>query len=149
MSTCCPVQFLFWNADVLGMVKFIGQLQEIVSVKMNGKTLHKRDLLLWDDSCAEIRLTLWNERAQSDQYGAWMGHVVAFRGAKVGDYQGKNLTTTAATQVILDPDIVQGRALFDWSNQVAESISRGEKTPIITSLSGMGSGGVQSCIFSI
>lgn len=45
--------------DVLGVVKHASDVQELVSTKRGGVQLHKRELLLMDDSNHEVRLTLW------------------------------------------------------------------------------------------
>ena len=52
--------------DILGVIKDVGEVAEIVSQKMGGKVLRKRDLTIYDDSNSEIRLTLWNEKADCD-----------------------------------------------------------------------------------
>ena len=49
--------------DILAIVRSAGECSEVVSQKMGGKTLHKRELVLYDDSGFDVRLTLWGERA--------------------------------------------------------------------------------------
>ena len=50
--------------DIMGVIKDVGEIAEIVSQKLGGKVLRKRDLTIYDDSNSEIRLTLWNEKAE-------------------------------------------------------------------------------------
>ena len=52
--------------------------------------MQKKDLYLYDDSGTEVRLTLWGEKA-ADSNIEWTGNVVAFKGVKVGEYQGRTL----------------------------------------------------------
>ena len=52
--------------------------------------MQKKDLHLYDDSGTEVRLTLWGEKA-ADTNIEWTGNVVAFKGVKVGEYQGRTL----------------------------------------------------------
>jgi ssDNA-binding replication factor A large subunit len=52
------------NVDVLAIVRSAGDCSELVSQKMGGKVLYKRDLVLFDESGFEVRLTLWGDRAQ-------------------------------------------------------------------------------------
>ncbi|CAN0554365.1 unnamed protein product, partial [Ectocarpus sp. 8 AP-2014] len=48
-----------------------------------GKQLDKRNLILVDDTCTEINLTLWGDMAKADG-SRWEGNpVVAFKGVKV------------------------------------------------------------------
>lgn len=52
-----------------------------------GKQLKKRDLMLVDKTGYQCSLTLWGKQAES-----WDHHdnpAVAFKGLKVGDFQGK------------------------------------------------------------
>ena len=50
--------------DIMGVIKDVGEIAEIVSQKLGGKVLRKRDLTIYDDSNSEISLTLWNEKAE-------------------------------------------------------------------------------------
>lgn len=52
------------NVDVLAIVRSAGECTELISQKMGGKVLYKRDLVLYDESGFEVRLTLWGDRAQ-------------------------------------------------------------------------------------
>lgn len=50
--------------------------------------LTKRELVLCDRSGTSIKLTLWGK--QAEQYNPGEDHpVIAFKGVKVGDYQGQ------------------------------------------------------------
>ena len=46
----------------------------------------KRELTLVDNSGYSVRLTLWGK--QAEQYNAMDNPVIAFKGARVGDFQG-------------------------------------------------------------
>lgn len=50
--------------DILAIVRSATDCSEVVSTKLGGKVLYKRDLVLYDDSGFDIRLTLWGEKAQ-------------------------------------------------------------------------------------
>lgn len=50
--------------DILAIVRSASDCNEVVSTKLGGKVLHKRDLVIYDDSGYDIRLTLWGEKAQ-------------------------------------------------------------------------------------
>ncbi|POM57375.1 Replication protein A 70 kDa DNA-binding subunit, partial [Phytophthora palmivora] len=60
------------NVDVIAIVRDVGQVNELTSKA--GKQLFKRDISLVDDSSAEIKCTMWNERAQED-CSSWMNQV--------------------------------------------------------------------------
>ena len=65
----------------MAIVRHGGDLSEIISQKMGGKKLLKRDLTLVDDSLSEIRLTLWGDKAE--QPVDWSaGPIVAFKGVR-------------------------------------------------------------------
>lgn len=55
---------LLWSCCTFGWQIYVcaGECTEIISQKMGGKVLQKRDLTLVDDSGAEIRLTLWGDK---------------------------------------------------------------------------------------
>ena len=91
-------------ADVIGVVKDAGDLAEITT--RNNKTVRplsnkhipwishircfqtqKRDLLIADSSKYSVRLTLWGK--QAEQFAAPDESVVAFKGVRVSDFNGK------------------------------------------------------------
>jgi replication factor A1 len=119
--------------DVIGIVKNCGDLSEIISQKMGGKTLQKRDILIVDDSNHDITLTLWGDKAVScDQL---TNAVVAFKGLKLGDYNGRTLGSVGSTVVKINPDIPEGHALAMWKNNNINDLTHS------ISLSGGGGGG--------
>ena len=100
----------------------MGDHQEIVSTKFNGKILHKRDLTIYDETQTEIKLTVWNEKALDPSIALWLDKVVAFKGVRIGDYQGKNLGSTSSTGFALLPPIPEGHQLATWK----ESLGSGD-----------------------
>lgn len=108
--------------DVIGIVRQAGEVSEIVSTKYGNKTLYKRDLSLYDDSNTEVRVTVWGDKAQ-DPSIPWENSIIAFKGVKVGDYQGKNLGTMNSTQILVMPAIQEGYALDSWRKSNASAVS--------------------------
>ena len=99
--------------DVLAMVKSTSEVQTVRSEKLNAD-LQKRDLILFDDSGAEIRLTLWGGKAVDPAVNFDDENlIIALKGAKVGDFQGRTLTTVASTSVVYNPP--QGLELYNWA----------------------------------
>ena len=117
--------------DVIGIVRQAGEIADITT--KDGKTIKKRDLFLYDDSNTEVRMTIWNDKAEDTKI-QWEGSIVAFKGCKVGDYQGKNLGTTFTSQIIISPEIPEGFALHSWLQNNPSVASR------LVSLSTSGSG---------
>jgi replication factor A1 len=94
-------------ADVIVIVKEVGDLAEITT--RNNKTVRppstkhiscishiwclqtqKRDLVVVDSSKYSARLTLWGK--QAEQFGAPADPVIAFKGVRVSDFNGKWLS---------------------------------------------------------
>ncbi|KAH9004999.1 replication factor-a protein [Lactarius hatsudake] len=97
-------------SDVIGVVREVGDLSEITT--KNNKTAQKRDLKIVDDSKYEVRLTLWGK--QAEQYSTPVGTVIAFKGVRVGDYQGRSLSLLSSGSVAVSPDISEAHALKGW-----------------------------------
>ena len=142
LTYCFPIlyfllYFYFIILDVIGIVKSATDVSEIVSQKLGGKVLVKRDLILYDDSKSEIRLTVWGETARENE-GMWNDQIVAVKGCKIGDYQGRTLGTTSSSSVILNPnpaDFPEANHLNNWRYSDTNA-SQG-----LTSLSGSGGSG--------
>jgi replication factor A1 len=101
------------NIDVIGIVKNVGQVQEIMSKA--GKQLFKRDLSLVDDSNAEVKVTLWNERAQED-CSSWESNVLAIKGCRVSEYNGRSIGTVSSSSFTVNPAISEAGHLMNWYN---------------------------------
>ncbi|KAL4175516.1 hypothetical protein KRP22_000481 [Phytophthora ramorum] len=99
------------NVDVIGIVRDVGQVNEITSKA--GKQLFKRDISLVDDSNAEIKCTLWNERAKED-CSNWMNQVVAIKGCRVSEYNGRSIGTTMGSSFTVNPTIPEAGHLVSW-----------------------------------
>lgn len=89
--------------DVLGIVRSFGEVQEITS-KTSGKQMKKRDVTITDDSGFDIRVTLWGDKGNVDLYLDPIC-ILAVKGAKVGDYQGRTLGTLSSSVLTINPDL--------------------------------------------
>lgn len=128
-----PVQSV---VDVLGVVKSATDVSTILS-KKQGKELFKRELVLMDDSGADVRVTLWGDKAQATQ--PWNSNpVVLLKSMQVGDYGGRSLSCLGSSAIHINPHIPEAASLYDLyqSGQLSESQSISSAT--------MGGGGVNS-----
>ncbi|TYZ63719.1 hypothetical protein PybrP1_003688 [[Pythium] brassicae (nom. inval.)] len=124
------------NVDVIGVVRDVGPVSEIMSKA--GKQLYKRDISLVDDSRAEIKCTMWNEQARED-CASWANNVVAIKGCRVSEYNGRSISTTAGSSFAVNPTIAEAGHLLNWFN------TGGSATPaksLSASSGGFGGGGV-------
>lgn len=101
------------NVDIIGVVRDVGPVNEIMSKA--GKQLFKRDISLVDDSNAEIKCTMWNERAQED-CSSWANNVLAIKGCRVSDYNGKSIGTVSSSNFTVNPTIPEAGQLLTWFN---------------------------------
>jgi len=103
--------------DVIGIVKSCGEVATIKS-KKDQRELIKRDLQLVDDSKKIISMTLWGKDAQSFNADAPAPIIVAARQVRIGDFQGKNLSTIGGTKLYInDSDIPECNDLRGWWDQ--------------------------------
>jgi replication factor A1 len=103
--------------DVIAVVRQASEVADIVSTKMGGKALRKRDLQLIDDSGFEIKLTLWGDKAAQEQN--WISQpIVAIKGVKIGDYGGRSLSTLNSSAIFYDYSVLsEYHVLMSWKNQ--------------------------------
>ena len=85
--------------DVIAVVKSISDIQTIIS-KVSQKEFTKRELLLVDEK-ASITATLWGQ--QAEEFDGSSHPVVALKGVKVGDYNGRTLSCLNSTLICQDP----------------------------------------------
>ncbi|KAI0723933.1 replication factor-a protein [Cerioporus squamosus] len=72
----------------------------------------KRELTVVDRSGYSVRVTLWGK--QAEQFEATDQPVIAFKGAKVGDFQGRSLSMMSSSSMHINPDIPEAHALRGW-----------------------------------
>jgi replication factor A1 len=96
--------------DILAVVKHVGDVSTIVS-KKSGKEMTKVDLVVEDDSGADVKLTLWGNSAQNAENQFANCPVVAFKKSRLGDYGGRSLSGGSPT---VNPQIPQTNQLMQW-----------------------------------
>eukprot|EP00937_MAST-01D_sp_MAST-1D-sp2_P007928 g7928.t1 len=120
------------TVDVIGIVATATDATSITTKA--GKELMKRDLELLDDSGAQVKVTLWGDKATEDQpYDT--KPVLAMKGASTSDFGGVSLNTWRSTQVIVNPEVPEAERVRQWYHQ------GGGASMQATSLSSAGGGG--------
>jgi len=104
-GTCCVFRRDFPTAISIPPIPPVAQSKA-------GKALVKRDLTLADTSGSTVVCTLWGEKADMEVEA---GSVVAVKGAKVGDFGGRSLSTTSSSLVNVNPaDLPDAVKLAAW-----------------------------------
>jgi replication factor A1 len=119
--------------DVIGVLKEVAEVNQIVS-KTTQQPYDKRDLTLVDDSGYSVRLTVWGKTAT--KFDANVESIVAFKGAKVSDFNGKSLSLLSSGSMSVDPDIPEAYKLKGWY----DSNGRGENFASHTASAGAAGG---------
>ena len=116
--------------DILAVVKSVGDVSTIIS-KKSGKEMTKCELVVEDDSHADVRLTLWGKDAVNAPEIYQNGPVIAVKKCRLGDYGGRSLS---GGKPALNPNIRETNELQQWW------ATNGNKTQS-KSLSSAGGGG--------
>ena len=126
-------------ADVLAIVKSVSDPVNLIS-KKTGNELTKCDLTLVDDTGVEISMTLWGEQARTAPSQLGGQPVVAFRRARVSDYNGKSLSAGPSTAV--NPaHLPETQQLQSWWQSVG---SHSAARSLSSSAGGAGGGPIDS-----
>ena len=97
--------------EVIGVLKEVAEVTQITS-KTTQRPFDKRELTLVDDSGFSVRMTIWGKTATS--FDANPESIVAFKGAKVGDFGGRSLSLLSSGSMAIDPDIPEAHKLKGW-----------------------------------
>ncbi|TAQ90680.1 hypothetical protein B7494_g1013 [Chlorociboria aeruginascens] len=97
--------------DVIGVLKEVAEINQIIS-KSTQKPYDKRELTLVDNTGYSVRLTIWGKTATS--FEANPESIVAFKGAKVSDFNGRSLSLLSSGSMNIDPDIPEAHKLKGW-----------------------------------
>jgi len=98
--------------DVIGVLREAAPLEEFTA--KSGKDLVKRDLTILDDSNAECKLTLWGVQARLETAGWGENAIVAVKGVRVSEFNGKSLNSLNSTQMLVNANIPEAEALKTW-----------------------------------
>lgn len=99
------------TVDIIGVLKEVGEINEITS-KKDGKPFSKRDLTIVDDTGYSVRVTIWGKTAGN--FEAQEESVIAFKGTKVSDFNGKSLSLLSSGTMSVNPDIPDSHRLKGW-----------------------------------
>ncbi|EPX75071.1 DNA replication factor A subunit Ssb1 [Schizosaccharomyces octosporus yFS286] len=97
--------------DVIGVLQSIGPVQQITS-RATSRGFDKRDITVVDQTGFEMRITLWGKLAI--EFSAPEESVLAFKGVKVNDFQGRSLSMLTSSTMSTDPDIQESHLLKGW-----------------------------------
>eukprot|EP00877_Chromochloris_zofingiensis_P013681 jgi/Chrzof1/8567/Cz03g15270.t1 len=104
--------------DVIGVVDSVEQWQLIT--RKNGMETRKRSFNLRDDSGRSIEVTLWDKFVTDpgdeleSEVRSGGRPVLAIKAVRIGDFNGKNLSTIGSSTVTLNPDVPEAGFLRTW-----------------------------------
>ena len=104
-------------ADIVGVIKEVYPVAT-VTVKSTGKDLSKRELTIIDET-GNARLTLWGAKAEEEYE---KDSVICLKSAKVGEYNGIVLSTTASTEVHINCDIPEVIDIMGWYQSEGKNV---------------------------
>lgn len=108
------------TVDVIGILKEVGEPSEITS-RTTQKAVTKRELILVDRSGYSVQMTIWGRQAQ--EFSATPDTVIAVKGAKVSDFNGRSLSLFSSSMMQVDPDIEEAHTLSGWYKNVGQKES--------------------------
>ncbi|KAI9254812.1 hypothetical protein BY458DRAFT_424423, partial [Sporodiniella umbellata] len=97
--------------DACGIVLEDSGLTEIVT-KSTGRPTNKRELTVGDESGKSVRLTLWDKIAE--EFDSSNHPIIAVRGVRVSDFNGRSLSLSASGTLKVNPDIPETKKLRQW-----------------------------------
>lgn len=107
------------TVDVVGVAISIGEVSSFTSKQ--GKDLRKLEFELVDESMVSVKVSAWGTKADevaAQFQTAGINPIVAIKGALVGEFNGKNLSTGGSTTVLVNAvDVPQVGRLRMWFDQ--------------------------------
>lgn len=123
------------TVDIAGVVLSVGEAVT-VTIKSTGRDTAKRNITVGDDSGCSIDLTVWGEKAQriGDEVKLKDHPVIFAKGCRLGDYNGRSLSTAGSSLVEVEPNHPRTAELRNWW-------ARGGSATQFTALTASGGGG--------
>ena len=109
------------NLDANAIVDVIGALKVVnppfqITAKSTGKAFDRRDITIVDESGFAVDIGLWNQTAAD--FAVEEGSVIAFKGCKVSDFNGRTLSLTQSGSLIANPGIPESYHLKGWYDNI-------------------------------
>ena len=101
--------------DVLGALKVVNPPFQITA-KSTGKAFDRRDITIVDETGFAVDVGLWNNTAVD--FSVEEGTVIAFKGCKVSDFNGRSLSLTQAGSIVPNPGTPESYQLKGWFDNV-------------------------------
>lgn len=101
--------------DVLGALKVVNPPFQITA-KSTGKAFDRRDITIVDETGVAVDVGLWNNTAVD--FSVEEGTVIAFKGCKVSDFNGRSLSLTQAGSIVPNPGTPESYQLKGWFDNV-------------------------------
>lgn len=102
------------HVDIMGIVKAVAPPSTIMSKKTQ-KELFKSELMVVDNSGAQVNVTIWGDRAKTALSEFANQPLVGFKKLRVSDYGGRSLSV-AGGPVIIDPNVPEANVIRHWWN---------------------------------
>ncbi|KAK9461036.1 uncharacterized protein V1516DRAFT_674836 [Lipomyces oligophaga] len=97
--------------DVIGAIKEVRDVQESIT-KATGRPNNRRNLTIVDQSGMSVNVTLWGDDAKN--FAGSVGQVIAFKGIKVSDFNGRSLSCLNSSTIAINPDLPEAYKLRGW-----------------------------------
>ncbi|KAI9739046.1 MAG: Replication factor A protein 1 [Cirrosporium novae-zelandiae] len=104
--------------DIIGVLQSVDEVSQIVS-KATSKPYDKRELTLVDNTGFSVRLTIWGNTAT--QFEVPINSIIAFKGVRVSDFNGRSLSLLSSGTMTVDPDIDEAHKLKGWYDAAGHS----------------------------
>ncbi|KAM3162701.1 Replication protein A subunit [Lachancea thermotolerans] len=103
--------------DVIGIIRTVNPPFEITSKA--GKRFDRRDIILVDDSGYSVNVGLWGQQAL--EFNLPEGSVVAIKGGRVTDFNGKGLSMGFNSTMHPSPEVPEAYAIKGWYDSVGRN----------------------------
>lgn len=108
------------NVDLLAYARHVSPVGTVIS-KKSGQELFKCEITLVDDSNAEVRFTVWGDKAKSAETDFANTPMVAVKGARVSDFGGRSVGSISGTNITKNPRHPEAQRLASWWSQGGSS----------------------------
>ena len=106
--------------DVIGVLTNIGEITEFTSKA--GRPTSRRNVTLADYTGVAVELTLWGEKGNAIDFSSALHGVLAAKGVRVSDFNGKSLSSGFSTILQLNPALRETADLQAWYAQGSPSL---------------------------
>jgi len=102
--------------DLIDIIGIVTEMSPVMDKPLRDQNVKRRTLKVMDHTSCKIEVTLWEERSVNPGWREDENPIIAIKGAKVSEFNGRSLSVSKASRIEVNPNIEETNNIINWYN---------------------------------